>query len=334
MLFVSSILTQSSVDRFRACKASIYAEICKLPDASVTTMFTKESSGNVKNASDSSYVVRQHRMILFQMQSINLYTVWIAKWLPPLSASSVNTLLQFKVWSAWWSWTASLAIAPRLGGHQSHVNRKRCIVTSLAIHLKRIMMQSRQGRGQAGQGRHGVSRQRGLPWRVLQPHLRDLHWYHRKKAHKLKQMKYGYYRILLNYVLMGFGGFNWTFERCVCIPFALHLTNRQIKHSWGAQVPRLLSLYLEHLRTWASEMMCWSLAPLELRCCCLRIKLGLGGPWDWTRWHWHWLFSSFFVWRCLLSWMEFTPKFPVPLVLEILTRHQVTGTTLKKWGPS
>lgn len=74
MLFLL-FLTQSSVDRFRACKASIYAEICKLPDASVTTMFTKESSGNVKNASDSSYVVRQHRMILFQMQSINLYTV-------------------------------------------------------------------------------------------------------------------------------------------------------------------------------------------------------------------------------------------------------------------
>ena len=79
----------------------------------------------------------------------------------------------------------SVAIAPR-----------RCIVRSLAIHPKRVS-QSRQGKGQAGQGRHGVSRQRGLPWRVLQPHLRDLHWYHRKKAHKLKQMKYGYYMILL-----------------------------------------------------------------------------------------------------------------------------------------
>ena len=64
MLFLL-FLTQSSVDRFRACKASTYAEICKLPDASVTTMFTKEISGNVKNASDSSYVVWQHRMILF-----------------------------------------------------------------------------------------------------------------------------------------------------------------------------------------------------------------------------------------------------------------------------
>ena len=41
------------------------------------------------------------------------------------------------------------------------------------------------------------------------------------------------------------------------------------------------------------------------------------------------VFKFLFCW-CLLSLMEFTPKFPVPLVLEILTRHQVTGTTLKK----
>ena len=44
---------------------------------------------------------------------IHFYTVWVVKFLPSLSASSVNTLLQFKVWSVWWSWTASLAIAPR-----------------------------------------------------------------------------------------------------------------------------------------------------------------------------------------------------------------------------
>ena len=48
-------------------------------------MFTKESSGNVKAASDSSYAVRQHRMILYLNASIDLYKVWIAKWLPPLS---------------------------------------------------------------------------------------------------------------------------------------------------------------------------------------------------------------------------------------------------------
>ena len=44
-------------------------------------------------------------------------------------------------------------------------------------------------------------------------------------------------------------------------------------------------------------------------------------------------FQEFVVLGGLLSLMEFNPKFPVPLVLEILTCHQVAGTTLKSIAP-